>query len=130
MRTLTRREFAQLSTAAALSAGYGEAQPAGQTPVASKHAGGLEVKGGTYSWQYTEADDIFHLFDSERRLMVSGRVQPAIVVTRANAPSTSTPGHLKNSRLEPGNVTLEYEGVNGHSNLTLTWRFSSQPSLD
>jgi len=83
------------------------------------------VTGSNYSWEYAQKDDAFNLRDSKNRLIVSGKMQPAVVVAPVGEPAARqcTPGKPSAPRSEKGRVTVDYEGVNSAGRLSVTWRF-------
>jgi hypothetical protein len=85
------------------------------------------VKGANYSWEYTEADDRFALRDTSNRLIVGGKMQPAIVVASVDSPTEhfSSAGKVASVRAEDGKVTINYDGVNGAALVTIAWRFDA-----
>lgn len=125
MTDLDRRTFLQLSTGTLLAAASAELR--GQTKPAQVTSGDgrIRVEGAGYLWEYSPADDLFHLFDSQKRLMASGPVQPAIIVASAGEPANRrcTPGRLTAHVAQEGSVRFGYEGVNGQSRVSITWRF-------
>jgi len=125
MDRLDRRAFVQLSTGALLAAASKTLSGASVAPSISARDGAIEVKAANYSWEYTQADDTFRLRDARNRLMVSGKLQPAVVVARQSDPARRicTGGKPAGHRLEPGRIVFEYDGVNGASRLALAWRF-------
>lgn len=125
-KNLTRREFAQISAAAALAMHSMKAQPAAQPPEIREQGGHLQVQGAKYSWEYSKENDTFQLLDSKRGVMTSGRLQPAVVIARGDAAHSFSPGRFRQWRIEPGKVTFEYEGVNGKATATLSWRFEAE----
>lgn len=129
MKKLSRRNFVQLSTGALLASASSKlltAKP--QAPSVSADDGLVNVKGPNYSWEYSQSDDTFRLRDSRNRLIVSGKVQPAVVVAPAEqaALRVCSPGKAVAPRIEPGRVTFEYEGVNGAARLSVPWRFDER----
>ncbi len=119
--------FVQLSTGAMLTAASRSLLGNVAAPEISDKDGFIRVKGQNYSWEYAEADDSFHLRDSRSRLIVSGNLQPAVVVAPAGDPSLRQckPGKPGARSIEPGRVTFAYEGVNGAAQLTVSWRFDA-----
>ena len=127
MKTLTRRELARLSAAAALSAGWGKAQSQKQAPQVIDRGQRLEVTGANYFWEYSRDNDTFRLLDPQSRVMTTGRLQPAVVVARQDGhPPASRAGRLQDWRIEPGKVTLHYADVNGDATLNVAWRFEPE----
>jgi hypothetical protein len=118
LRKPSRRTFVQLSTSAALAA-------ASNRLLGETNDGVLRIRGENYVWEYNAAKDTFSLRDAHDRLIVQGKVQPAVVVA-PNSDLTArvcTPGKANPPRQEPGKVTFTYESVNGTGKVTYTWRF-------
>ena len=125
MTTLNRRTFVQLSTGAMLAAASSRLPGQSRPATISSTDGSVTVKSPNYSWDYSQADDTFHLRDSKKRLMASGALQPAIVVAPVEDPALRqcTPGKAAGHHVEGDRVRFDYEGVNGSSRLSVTWRF-------
>jgi hypothetical protein len=125
MLSFNRRTFVQFSTGAALGAASSRVFGLADAPSISNQAGLLRVTGSNYTWEYSQSDDTFKLRDQTNRLIVSGRMQPAVVVAPAGEPTLRqcTPGKPSAPRSEKGRVTVDYEGVNGTGRLSMTWRF-------
>ena len=125
MLNLNRRTFVQLSSGAVLGAASGRVFGLTDAPSISNQAGQLRVTGSNYTWEYSQNDDTFKLRDSQKRLIVSGKMQPAVVVASAGEPALRqcTLGKASAPRSEKGRVTVDYEGVNGAGRLSVTWRF-------
>ncbi len=128
MTQVNRRTFVQFSAGAALTA----ASPrllglAGATTIADLD-GKVVVRGDGYSWEYTQADDTFRLRDARNRQIVSGTMQPAVVVAPKGQPTmrVCTAGKAVEHRSEADRVTFAYEGVNGGARVSLAWRFDAQ----
>src|ERR1700722_14399353 len=109
-----------------LTAASGKVLGNAQAPRISSHDGLISVKGQNYSWEYAKAEDTFRLLDSRNRLIVSGKLQPAVVVAPSADPSLRQciPGKAGEHRVEPDRVTFVYEGVNGTARLSVSWRFN------
>jgi hypothetical protein len=125
MLSLNRRTFVKLSSGAALGAASSRVFGLSDAPSISNQAGLIRVTGSNFTWEYAQNDDTFKLLDSRKRLIVSGRMQPAVVVAPAGEPSLRqcTLGKPSAPRSEKGRVTVDYEGVNGGGRLSVTWRF-------
>ena len=125
MDTLDRRAFVQLSAGALLAAASRTSPGAAATPTISSRDGAVEVKAANYSWDYTQPDDTFRLHDSRNRLIASGKLQAVIVVAPEGDPAARicTAGKAAGHRVEPGRISFHYDGVNGGSRLSSTWRF-------
>jgi hypothetical protein len=126
MDKLNRRNFVQLSAGALLASASSKLLTANpQAPSATGGDGLVNVKGPNYTWEYSQSDDTFRLRDSRNRLIVSGKLQPAVVVAPAEQPAlrVCTPGKASAPHIELGSVTFVYEGVNGAARLSVPWRF-------
>jgi hypothetical protein len=125
LSTLNRRTFVQLSSGALLTAASRRLLGSAEAPSVSTQDGFVRVKAPSYSWEYSEANDTFALRDSRNRLIVRGRLQPAVVVSPAQEPSLQkcSPGRITGHQVEQGRVTFRYEGVNGSARLSVPWRF-------
>jgi hypothetical protein len=125
MPGLNRRTFVQLSSGAALGAAASRVFGLTDAPPISNQAGLVRVRGSNYTWEYSQTDDTFKLRDSRDLLIVSGKMQPAVVVAPAGEPALRqcTLGRPSAPRSEKGRVTVDYEGVNGAGRLSMTWRF-------
>jgi hypothetical protein len=123
--TYDRRAFLQISTSAMLAAASNRFSSAESAPAFSGTNESVLVKGAGYSWEYTQTDDTFRLRDARSRLMVSGKLQPLVVVAPADEPNKRQcqPGKAMGHRMEPGRVIFDYEGVNGTGRLSSAWRF-------
>jgi hypothetical protein len=128
MSTLTRRTFVQLSAGTLLTAASNKLFANTQMASVTKGDGLVSVKGANYAWDYRQATDTFRLHDSKNRLIVSGKLQAAVVVAPAGQPTLRicTPGKAIEPHVEPGRVTFAYEGVNGDARLQSAWRFDEQ----
>ena len=116
MSALNRRTFVQLSTSALLAAAsHRLLAEAPEAPSISSQDGSVLVKGANYSWEYSQADDKFSLRDSSKRLIVSGSLQPAVVVAGIQDPSQreSVSGRATGHHVEGNRVTFTYEGSTG-----------------
>ncbi|MGA8673450.1 MAG: hypothetical protein WB679_26485 [Terracidiphilus sp.] len=128
MTAYDRRTFLQLSAAAMLAATSRKLSCAADAPSITSTSASVVVKCSDYSWVYTQADDTFRLYDKRNRLMVSGRLQPLVLVALASEPNARqcSPGNAAGHRVEGGRVIFDYEGVNGAAHLSSEWRFDDQ----
>jgi hypothetical protein len=128
LSTWNRRTFVQVSAAAMLTMASRKLLGNTQAPRISNHDGLISVKGPSYVWEYAIADDTFRFLDSRNRLIVSGRLQPAVVVAPSENPllRQCTQGRASEHRIDPDRVTIVYEGVNGAARLSVSWRFDEQ----
>ena len=96
MSTLNRRTFVQLSSGALLTAASRKLLGSTEAPSVSTQDGFVRVKAPGYSWEYSEGNDTFSLRDSQNRLIVSGKLQPAVVVAPVQEPSLPkcSPGRI------------------------------------
>ena len=119
-----RRAFLQLSTGAMLAAASSRFSGAESAPTLSGTNESVLVKGAGYSWEYTQTDDTFRLSDARNRLIVSGKLQPLVVVAADESKTRQcSPGKAIGHRMEPGRVVFDYDGVNGTGHLSCAWRF-------
>ena len=125
MHTANRRTFVKLSCGAVLGAASSRVFGLTDAPSISSLPGAIRVTGSNYTWEYSQNNDTFKLRDSKSRLIVSGRMQPAVVVAPAGEPALRqcTLGKASAPRSEKDRVTVDYEGVNGSGRLSVTWRF-------
>jgi hypothetical protein len=121
---VNRRTFVQLSAGALLTSASGKAL-ASDLPAISSENGHIRVQGPNYCWQYSVTEDRFTLLDSKQRNIVSGKMQPAVVVAPIDHPGQrhSNPGKGLSPQIEKGKATFTYEGVNGNARLSISWRF-------
>jgi hypothetical protein len=122
---LNRRNFLQISTGALAAATSTKLMAQVQTPKIASQAGKVRVNGAAYAWEYTQADDSLRLLDAKGRMIVSGKMQPAVVVAPSETPTARrcTQGKAAVPRVGDGRVLLTYEGVNGAARLSIAWRF-------
>jgi hypothetical protein len=128
--TLDRREFIQLSAASMLipsvrgEGGQGAAAPAG----VSESGGTFRAHGSDYVWEWTRESDQFRLLDKQSLPIVTGNLQPAVIVKRrsGSADNVCSPGKPAGADAHDAGITVCYKGVNGSAKLALTWRFEDQ----
>jgi hypothetical protein len=122
---LNRRTFLQLSTGALLTSASSTLQSQSGKPAITSEAGQIRVKGATYSWEYKQADDSFAMLDAKGLLIVSGRVQPSVIVAPSDAPDARvcSGGKVIGPVVVGNRITFQYEGVNGAARLSYVWRF-------
>ncbi len=127
MTPLTRRTFVQLTAGTALAAASERLLASPETPAISNQGGVVRVNAPNYTWEYTEATDTFLLRDASRRVMVSGTLQPAVVVAPAGQPSQRqcSPGKAMTPRIQPGRISIEYEQANTAARIRIAWRFDT-----
>ncbi|HTY82737.1 MAG TPA: hypothetical protein VMB19_00895 [Silvibacterium sp.] len=125
MTTLNRRTFVHLSAGALVTAASNKLFGATSAPSITNDAGDVRVQGSNYLWEYSEATDTFRLQDSKKRLIVSGKMQPAVIVSSVQNPSQRqcNPGKATINHVERDRVTIRYEKVNGAATVSMTWRF-------
>ncbi|HXR74340.1 MAG TPA: hypothetical protein VN737_00115 [Bryobacteraceae bacterium] len=125
MTILDRRSFVRLSAGALFASYSSRLQAQSDPPEISNQEESVHVTGANYSWEYSQKDDQFQLFDAKKRLIVAGVLQPAILVSVAGDATAKQciPGKLARHNSADGRVTFEYEGVNGAGRLSVAWRF-------
>ena len=128
MKKLDRRTFVGLS-AAAVACAFSKQIP-GQTipPHIAADDQSVHVSSARYSWSYSRDDDTFRLLDAKRRLIVTGSLQPAVVVASSADPSRHqcVPGRALPPQATAGRVRFDYETVNGNGHLSVTVRFEDE----
>lgn len=119
----SRRTFMQIS-AAALVAAASRAR-ADQAPQIAQGSDSIRVRGTGYTWEYARTQDRIRIADSSGRTVVTGSLQPAVVISSPGTPSqhSSAPGKVSAVRVTGNRVAVEYDGVNGSSRLVVSWRF-------
>lgn len=125
MTTLNRRRFVHLSTATLAAAASGKLFANTVAPSITNDGGEVRVQGPNYLWEYSQSSDTFRLRDAKKRLIASGKMQPAVVVAPAQDPAkrTCSAGKATIDQAARDRVTLRYENINGMATLLLTWRF-------
>ena len=113
MKKLDRRTFVGLS-AAAVACAFSKQIP-GQSipPHIAADDQSVHVSSARYSWSYSRDDDTFRLLDAKRRLIVTGSLQPAVVVASSADPSRHqcVPGRALPPQATAGRVRFDYETV-------------------
>jgi len=125
LTTLNRRTFAHLSTMSMLTAASRKLFGSIEAPSIFSQGGEMRVQGQNYIWEYSQAEDTVRLRDSQKRIIVDGKLQPAVIVAPAHDASgrLCTPGKVSGCHAERDRVTIEYEKVNGGARVSVTWRF-------
>lgn len=125
MTTLNRRTFVHLSTGALLASASSRLFGNVNTPSITRDGGEVRVEGPNYTWEYSEASDIFCLRDSKKRPIVSGKMQPTVIVAPAENPSQRlcTQGKATIHEVDRDRVTVRYGNVNDSATMSLSWRF-------
>jgi hypothetical protein len=130
LQKIDRRLFLGLSTGALMTSVSKGLLAATDAPGILSDEKGIRVKAATYAWEYAASDDSFRLLDAQGWLIVSGRLQPVVIVAPQSAPAqrTATSGKLASHVVNSNSVTFLYEAVNGGASIAMTWRFD-QDSL-
>ena len=125
---LDRRTFCQLSAGTLIATSSQTLLGDVTTPAIADLGSRLRVECPKYTWEYSASDDTFRLFDSHKREIVSGTVQPSVVVAPVANPTDrrSTPGKVLRKYAEKNRAIVEYEGVNNGASLVVTWRFDER----
>ena len=126
MAGVNRREFIQTTATSLLVTGI--SQSFGKAATIGKSAGTVQVKEKNYSWEWSAADDRFRLLDRQGKVMTSGLLQPAVMVQPGEDKRARkcTPGKVAGHSASDGGLTINYQGVNGNSKLTVTWRLEDE----
>lgn len=86
--------------------------------------GEVTAAGSRYGFEWSPADDEFRLLDGQGRTVVSGPMQPAVVVRQSDAADTTwSPGRRDQVTAVDDALEITYKGVNGEGALTVRWRF-------
>jgi hypothetical protein len=123
LRICSRRTFMQLSGAVLVAATT--SSRADEAPRIAQGAESVRVQGTSYTWLYSRGEDAIRIEDSLGRTVVTGALQPAVVVSPLSRPTEhrSSPGKVAAVHADGNRVRIEYEGVNGSSRLMVSWRF-------
>ncbi len=125
MTNWNRREFIQAALAScSLPVMRVESAPR-PDPIVTKTGGTVRARGKDYTWEWTEANDDFHLLDSRGLVIASGKLQPAVMVqvTGEGGGRRCSAGKPAGYDVRGNAVSVRYEGVNGSAKLSVTWRF-------
>jgi hypothetical protein len=121
-----RREFIRLSAASLLFANDSQEALSEAAVAISQDDGSVRVKATNYSWEWSQDSDIFRLSDGRGRLITTGPLQPAVVVSDGGVTaSRSTSGRFSSKSLNGSSLSITYAGVNGHATLASVWRFEA-----
>ena len=125
---LNRRTFCQLSAGSFLAATSRTLVGEVGVPSITDLGNRIRVECPAYTWEYSADDDTFQLFDSRKRRIVSGKLQPSVVVAPVDSPDQrrSTPGKIQRKYTEQDRAVVEYAGVNGNGSIVVSWRFDEQ----
>jgi hypothetical protein len=128
MAVFDRRQFLELSAAGLLAGSNRSPASNAQPAQITEHAGWLRTSGAVYTWEWSPSTDEFHLRDSKGRLITSSPLQPMVVVSSARRGGARhvAPGKLTSRTIHGRTITFQYEAVNGHASLSMTWRFEGR----
>jgi hypothetical protein len=91
---------------------------------------GVRVTGASYSWTWDRASDLVTLADERGRTIVTGPLQPAVVISVDDGDGGRRTGWSAGEvdAVEPsaGGVTVTYAKVNGGDTVTVRWRFEAE----
>jgi hypothetical protein len=128
MINLSRRRFIQTSAASlALAGARFEAKGAGSARVS--RAGNLvRAVGDNYDWEWSGENDRFRFMDKKGRVMVEGKLQPAVLVQPAGQQGVRQciSGKPATWEIKEDRLTVAYERVNSSAKLSVGWRFEGQ----
>src|ERR1700744_410655 len=121
-----RREFIKLSAASLLFANDRPAALSEAAVAILQDAQNVRVKATNYSWEWSKDSDVFRLSDGRGRLITTGPLQPAVVVSDSGVTaSRSASGRFSSKSLNGSSLSITYAGVNGHATLASVWRFEA-----
>ncbi len=123
MNGLDRRQFLQSAAASCLLGTMG--LKASGSPEIRESGQSLRFEGTHYTWEWSAENDRFRILDQRGRLVVSGPVQPAVLVQRhGQSPNrVATTGKLQSHKVDGNRAELTYTNVNGSGKLSVAWRF-------
>lgn len=108
MSPFDRRRFLEISAAALLAARDLRPTPPISRPARiSDESGRVRAIGANYAWDWSIADDLFHLRDSVGRLVTTSTLQPIVVVSPPGDVNSrhAALGKLASHTVQPGAVT-------------------------
>jgi hypothetical protein len=121
---LDRRQFLQLSAASMLAAEQTLNVAAVYPAKITSSDKTVRAEGKNYTWEWSQENDRFRLLDRKGRRIVSGSLQPAVIV---RAPGDRAPrcsqGRFSSKSVSGNRVIISYEGVNKSASVTVAWRF-------
>jgi hypothetical protein len=124
---LDRRRFLQLSATPFVVAGLSRRARGAQAASITENANGVRVQGKTYSWEYSPHSDLFRLFDTRGRIVTTGSLQPAIVVSSpSDQHGACSPGRFNSKSVAGNRLAVTYDGVNQGGKTIVTWRFDEE----
>lgn len=128
MSTLNRRTFMQLSSGAVLAQTPIQREARASDRIAISQSGTVKVSFSNYVWQYNQTDDTFTLLDRNGLRIVSGKMQPVVVVAPTDEPTVriASAGKATPPEVAGDRVTFRYQGVNGTAHLSIAWRFTEE----
>ena len=85
----------------------------------------IRVEGIDYSWEWKIENDELRLLDKHGLVIVTGRLQAAVVVqlTDQTGSPRCTSGKHAGHEIHENDLTIHYAGLNGSAQLSMTWRF-------
>lgn len=124
MDIMNRRHFFQTTLGSYLigDALFAAAQSA---PKINQTGKSVTVSGSNYSWEWAQETDQFRILDQKGKAIVTGLLQPAVLVQPAGQKGSRRckAGKLLDRKGDASRMTWTYEEVNGSSKLSVTWRF-------
>src|SRR5215471_10099615 len=121
---LDRRHFLQLPTASLfMTARSRTARGARQATVTeSLHA--VHARGKNYTWEWSQSEDLFRLLDTRGRMVTTGPMQPAVIVSSPTSRlKHCSPGRFGSKSMSGNRLAVTYDGINGTGTITVAWRF-------
>ena len=92
---------------------------------AKEFQGTVRAEGNDYIWEWKMEDDELRLLDRHGLPIMTGKLQPAIVVQsfgQLGSPRCHSGKH-SGHEINQNELTIDYTGVNGDARLSMTWRF-------
>lgn len=125
MTHFDRRQFMQASAATLFLSGARLSASTANPARLSQSGKQVQVEGENYNWEWSGESDRFRFIDKQGRVMAEGSLQPAVIVQAVGQHGVRrcSPGKVAKWKLQENSLTVAYKGVNGSSNISLTWRF-------
>jgi len=86
----------------------------------------VKVKAQSYAWVWSKKTDRFVIYDTTKRRVVAGPLQPVVVVnTGRNTAAGCFTGSTVDVIIAGNRVSIKYNHVNGQALLSTSWRFDA-----
>jgi hypothetical protein len=126
MNPFSRRKFLQFSAASLiLNEAEGHAANPSRPAEFTEHDGTARFRAAEFTWEWSKESDEFRLVDRFGLTIANGKMQPVVVVEPAGQKGVrhAQSGKPASLQIRGNAIAIDYDGVNGNSRLTLSWRF-------